>query len=71
MARGNQSGLIMGLSALFYLFLLFTPLAFLQTVSAEASEQEPLAAENYGTGKLIQATFSFRRGTNALSSYRY
>ncbi|KFY72054.1 hypothetical protein V499_07778 [Pseudogymnoascus sp. VKM F-103] len=48
MARGNQSGLFMGLSALFYLVLLFTPLAFLQTASA-SSEQEPLAAESYGT----------------------
>lgn len=51
MARGNQSGLFMGLSALFYLVLLFSPLAFVQTASA-SSEQEPLAAESYGTGKL-------------------
>lgn len=57
MARGNQSGLFMGLSALFYLVLLFSPLAFIQTAHA-SSEQEPLAAESYGTGKLIQATFS-------------
>jgi hypothetical protein len=64
MARGNQSGLFMGLSALFYLVLLFTPLAFLQTASA-SSEQEPLAAESYGTGKLFHATFSFWRDTNA------
>jgi heat shock protein 5 len=47
MARGNQSGLFMGLSALFYLVLLFSPLAFLQTAHA-SSDQDPLQ-ESYGT----------------------
>lgn len=45
----------LGLSALFYLCLLFTPLATLQTVSAEAEAQEPAAQdplqESYGTGE--------------------
>jgi heat shock protein 5 len=48
MAR-SQSGLFMGLSAFFYLVLLFSPLAFLQT--AQAAEQDPLQ-ESYGTGML-------------------
>ncbi|KAH8601109.1 putative 78 kDa glucose-regulated protein like protein [Bisporella sp. PMI_857] len=49
MAGGNRSSLFLGLSALFYLVLLFSPLAFVQTVSAESTDaQEPLA-ENYGT----------------------
>ncbi|KAH8816130.1 heat shock protein 70 family [Xylogone sp. PMI_703] len=47
MARGNQSPFYLGLSALFYLVLLFSPLAFLQTASAQ-SDQDPIQ-ENYGT----------------------
>jgi hypothetical protein len=47
MARGNQSSLVLGLSALFYLALLFLPLSFIQTASAE---QDPLQ-ESYGTGE--------------------
>lgn len=39
----------MGLSALFYLVLLFSPLAFLQTANA-ASDQDPLQ-ESYGVGE--------------------
>ena len=50
MARGNRSSLFLGLSALFYLVLLFAPLAFIQTVEA-AEAQEPLKEDNYGVGK--------------------
>jgi len=49
MARGNQSSLFVGLSAVFYFLLLLSPLALLQTASAESS-QDPLQ-ESYGTGK--------------------
>jgi endoplasmic reticulum chaperone BiP len=49
MARGNQTPFYLGLSALFYLILLFSPLALLQTANAQ-SDQEPLQ-ENYGTGR--------------------
>jgi hypothetical protein len=42
--------MFVGLSALFYLVLLFSPLALLQTANAE-SNQDPLQ-ESYGTGKL-------------------
>lgn len=50
MARGNsRSSFWLGLSALFYLGLLFAPLALVGRVNAE-SEQDPLQ-ENYGTGK--------------------
>ena len=45
----------MGLSALFYLVLLFSPLAFLQTANA-ASDQDPLQ-ESYGVGKLIALSY--------------
>jgi hypothetical protein len=48
MAGGNRSSLFVGLSALFYLALLFSPLAFFQTAHAQ-SDQDPLQA-NYGTG---------------------
>lgn len=48
MARGNTS-FWMGLSALFYLVVLFAPLALVGSVNAQ-SEQDPLQ-ENYGTGK--------------------
>jgi heat shock protein 5 len=51
MARGNQSSLVLGLSALFYLALLFLPLSFIQTASAE---QDPLQ-ESYGTGKILNS----------------
>lgn len=51
MARGNQTPFYLGLSALFYLVLLFSPLALLQTAQAQ-SDQDPLQ-ENYGTGKLF------------------
>jgi heat shock protein 5 len=47
MARGTQTPFYLGLSALFYLILLFSPLAFLQTASAQ-SDQDPLQ-ESYGT----------------------
>jgi hypothetical protein len=49
----------MGLSALFYLVLLFSPLAFLQTAHA-SSDQDPLQ-ESYGTGKL-PCTWHLRLG---------
>ena len=42
----------MGLSALFYMILLFSPLAFIQTAHA-ASDQDPLQ-ESYGTGTFYQ-----------------
>ncbi|TGO47890.1 hypothetical protein BOTNAR_0502g00100 [Botryotinia narcissicola] len=47
MASGNRSSLFVGLSALFYLVLLFSPLALFQTVHAQ-SDQDPLQ-ESYGT----------------------
>ncbi|KAI9742997.1 MAG: ATPase with role in protein import into the ER [Claussenomyces sp. TS43310] len=47
MARSNQTPLFAGLSILFYLVLLFSPLAFLQTASAQA-DQDPIQ-ESYGT----------------------
>jgi len=47
MARGSQTPFYLGLSALFYLILLFSPLALLQTAHAQ-SDQDPLQ-ENYGT----------------------
>lgn len=50
MARSTNS-MFVGLSALFYLVLLFSPLALLQTANAESS-QDPLQ-ESYGTGKLF------------------
>lgn len=53
MASGNRSSLFVGLSAIFYLVLLFSPLAFFQTANAQ-SDQDPLQ-ESYGTGK-----FEFR-----------
>jgi heat shock protein 5 len=51
MARGTQTPLLLGLSALFYLLLLFSPLALLQTANAQ-SDQTPLenGHEDYGTG---------------------
>jgi endoplasmic reticulum chaperone BiP len=52
MARGNQSSLVLGLSALFYLALLFLPLSFIQTASAE---QDPLQ-ESYGTGEILNSS---------------
>lgn len=52
MASGNRSSLLVGLSALFYLVLLFSPLALFQTAHAQ-SDQDPLQ-ESYGTGKLLQ-----------------
>ena len=51
MASGNRSSLFVGLSAIFYLVLLFSPLAFFQTAHAQ-SDQDPLQ-ESYGTGKLL------------------
>jgi heat shock protein 5 len=47
MARGNTR-LFGSLSMLFYLVLLFSPLALLKTAHAQ-SEQKPLQ-ENYGVG---------------------
>ncbi|KAA8565574.1 hypothetical protein EYC84_009426 [Monilinia fructicola] len=47
MASGNRSSLFVGLSAFFYLVLLFSPLAFLQTANAQ-SDQDPVQ-ESYGT----------------------
>jgi heat shock protein 5 len=49
MAQGNRSSFYMGLSALFYLILLFSPLALVSTAHAQ-SDQDPLQ-ESYGTGK--------------------
>jgi heat shock protein 5 len=49
MAQGNRSSFFMGLSALFYLVLLFSPLALVSQVNAQDS-QDPLQ-ENYGTGE--------------------
>jgi len=70
MARGNQSGLFMGLSALFYLVLLFSPLAFLQTAHA-SSDQDPLQ-ESYGTGKLpLFSLASEPRSRTDMSSNSY
>lgn len=48
MARGNRTPFYTGLSLLFYLTLLFSPLALFQTASAQ-SDQDPLQ-ESYGTG---------------------
>lgn len=48
MARSRQTPLFAGLSILFYLVLLFSPLAYVQTASAQ--EKDPLQ-ESYGTGK--------------------
>lgn len=42
----NRRSFIIGITAFFYFFILFTPLTFLGT--AQAAEQEPLQ-ENYGT----------------------
>jgi hypothetical protein len=50
MARGNRTSLLMGLSALCYLVLLFSPLAYIPTASAETDAQDPLQ-DNYGVGK--------------------
>ncbi|RAL62592.1 hypothetical protein DID88_004440 [Monilinia fructigena] len=47
MASGNRSSLFVGLSAIFYLVLLFSPLAFFQTANAQ-SDQDPVQ-ESYGT----------------------
>jgi heat shock protein 5 len=55
MARGNQTPFYLGLSALFYLILLFSPLALLQTAHAQ-SDQDPLQ-ENYGTGMNLNLGF--------------
>jgi endoplasmic reticulum chaperone BiP len=52
MARGNNTQLFVGFSALFYLLLLFSPLALLQTASAQ-SDQDPLQ-ESYGTGMVYR-----------------
>jgi len=58
MARGSKSSAFMGLSALFYLVLLFAPLAFLGTVKADTTDaQEPLG-ENYGVGMYTPSTAS-------------
>jgi hypothetical protein len=46
MARGSQTPFYLGLSALFYFALLFSPLAFVQTAHA----QEESVQESYGTG---------------------
>jgi len=46
MARGNNSSFFMGLSALFYLVLLFSPLALVSQAHAQ-SDQDPLQ-ESYG-----------------------
>jgi heat shock protein 5 len=48
MARGSRSSFLLGLSALLYLCLLFSPLALVKGVKAEADAQDPLT-ENYGT----------------------
>lgn len=49
MVRGNGTAFsLLSFSALFYLVLLFSPLALVGTVQAQ-SDQEPLA-ESYGTG---------------------
>ena len=50
MARGSKSSAFMGLSALFYLVLLFVPLAFLGTVRADTTDAEEASGENFGTG---------------------
>lgn len=42
--------MFLGLSALFYLVLLFSPLAYISTASAE---QDPLQ-ESYGTGMFAE-----------------
>ena len=49
MARGNRTPFYLGLSALFYLILLFSPLALVQQAHAQ-SEQDPLQ-EDYGSGE--------------------
>jgi hypothetical protein len=46
MARGNRTPFYLGLSALFYFALLFSPLAFVHTAHA----QEEAVQESYGTG---------------------
>jgi len=51
MARGNRSSFLMGLSALFYLVLLFSPLAYLPTASAETDAAQDPLQESYGVGK--------------------
>jgi len=51
MARSTRSSFWLGLSALFYLGLLFAPLALVGKVNAEG-EQDPLQ-ESYGTGKSL------------------
>jgi len=48
MARGIRTPSLFSLTALFYLVLLFSPLALLKTAHAQ-SDQDPLQ-ENYGTG---------------------
>jgi heat shock protein 5 len=49
MARGTRSTFLPSLSILFYLALLFSPLALISTAHAQ-SDQDPLQ-ESYGTGK--------------------
>lgn len=51
MARGSQTPFYLGLSALFYFALLFSPLAFVQTAHA----QEESVQESYGTGMYAAA----------------
>lgn len=48
MAR-NQTPMYLGISALLYLVLLFSPLALFQTVNAQAESETP-ATESYGKG---------------------
>ena len=55
MARGNQTPFYLGLSALFYFALLFSPIAFVQTAHA----QEDAVQENYGTGMCMAISISF------------
>lgn len=60
MARNTRSSFWLGLSALFYLGLLFAPLALVGKVNAE-SEQEVLQ-DNYGTGKSFPSKQFWLRG---------
>lgn len=62
MAQGNRSS-FMGLSVLFYLFLLFSPLALISQVHAE-SDQDPLQ-DNYGTGRRQSVCEGRRRKASA------
>jgi len=57
MTRKNRTPLFMCLCTLFYLILLFSPLAFIQTVSAE---QDPVQ-ETYGTGKTLVLAIDISR----------